>query len=229
MDDQRFDNLTRLFGSGLNRRKVLRGLLGGAGALAVAGTSRQLAGAQADCDPNADTITCPPGSFHEGLTKKPGGECCNGNGNCCSNVCTDGFCVDEAPPECEDDGDCGTCQVCDGGECFSLICCDSECDPCSSCVNDQCVPYAEYCPESQQCYNTGTGECCYDNECGCGECVQGQCSVPECCNDDDCDDPVNRASMAQCVIEVCFTRVDCDECPAANLPGSLPCGKFPGQ
>ncbi len=126
-----------------------------------------------------------------------------------------------------DDGDCGTCQVCDGGECFHLICCDSECDPCSSCVGDVCTPYAEYCPTGEYCYNTGTGECCYDNECGCGECVQGECTVPECCSDEDC--PGTSCVNGECVIEACFTRVDCVNVQQPSCPDLCPAGSFPGN
>jgi LPXTG-motif cell wall-anchored protein len=97
MDGRNFDDLARTLAKGASRRSLLKALFGGAGAgaLVAAGVSKQIAGAQNTCDPNADTITCPAGSFHEGLTKKPDGGCCpaQGNGVCCSNNCVDGLCV----------------------------------------------------------------------------------------------------------------------------------------
>src|SRR4051794_16587332 len=56
LDSTRFDNMTRLLGAGVNRRKVLRGLLGGAGALAVTGATRQFAGAQGICEVREDCV-----------------------------------------------------------------------------------------------------------------------------------------------------------------------------
>src|SRR5687768_13952645 len=129
MDDQRFDNLTRLFGSGLNRRKVLRGLLGGAGALAATGATRQFASAQCaervDCT-NVQQPTCPaicPGGSFPGNNRALAGTCCTGNGTCCSNNCVEGVCVDGTPPECVTPADCGAQpDACTAWECIGGTC-----------------------------------------------------------------------------------------------------------
>jgi hypothetical protein len=158
MDAERFDELARRFGSGMSRRHMLRGLIGGVGALAAAGVARSGALAQ-ECDPTEDTVICPPGTFHEGLEKKPAGECCNGNGNCCSNNCVDNVCVGDP---CEGVS-CGPCETCSAGQCVAL--CEA---PETCCVNGN-----PFCTD----LDSDPGNCgaCF-NQCGpCEVCDQGQC------------------------------------------------------
>ncbi len=202
MDDQRFDNLTRLLGSGVNRRKVLRGLLGGAGALAATGATRQFAGAQiCDARVSCENVQqeqgcpdlCPEGSF-PGSERGLSGVCCNGNGQCCSNNCVNGVCDGAVPPECEGDGDCGACQECEGGECVDLSnCCtsDADCGGCQECEGGLCVDLT--CGPCETCGNhtcTPIEDCCAsDDDCGaCQECEGGFCvDLSECCESDaDC-------------------------------------------
>jgi hypothetical protein len=205
MDGTRFDELTKRFGAGLSRRQVLRGLIGGAGAITVAAVFEQEAGAQG-CDPNADTITCPPGSFHAGLTKKPDGGCCNGNGNCCSNSCVDNLCVGGIVPECIPEGvECSQAVECceglfcaeisgsgefcvscvpAGGDCSESDCCDGLACFEGLCVIEECQEEGEICEVSEN--------CCGRLICDSGTCIPPDVCVPlgeicevsaECCDD----------------------------------------------
>jgi hypothetical protein len=171
MDGTRFDELTKRFSAGLNRRQVLRGLVGGAGAITVAAVFEDHAGAQA-CDPNADTVTCPAGSWHEGLTKKPDGGCCNGNGNCCSNNCENNLCVGGVVPVCvPEDEECSQVVEC----CEGLFCAEI------SGAGESCVPAGGDCSESDCC----DGLACFEGLCVIEEC-QGEgeiCEVSENCCD----------------------------------------------
>jgi hypothetical protein len=174
MDGTRFDELTKRFSAGLNRRQVLRGLVGGAGAITVAAVFEDHAGAQA-CDPNADTVTCPAGSWHEGLTKKPDGGCCNGNGNCCSNNCENNLCVGGVVPVCvPEDEECSQVVEC----CEGLFCAEIS-GAGEFCVS--CVPAGGDCSESDCC----DGLACFEGLCVIEEC-QGEgeiCEVSENCCD----------------------------------------------
>ena len=172
MDGTRFDELTKRFSAGLSRRQVLRGLAGGAGAITVAAVFEDHAGAQA-CDPNADTVTCPAGSFHEGLTKKPDGGCCNGNGNCCSNICEENICVAGTPPECvPEDVECSQVVEC----CEGLFCAEIS-GAGEFCVS--CVPAGGDCSESDCC----DGLTCFEGLCVIEECLEegADCAPGECC------------------------------------------------
>jgi hypothetical protein len=177
MDGTRFDELTKRFGAGLNRRQVLRGLLGGAGAITVAGAYTQSAEAQA-CDPNNPVITCPAGTHHAGLSKKDNGQCCLGNGNCCSNVCDNGTCVAATGPECSEEGvecsetapccvdlnlECSTDDICvlvcaeEGESCAGMDCCEG-----LTCLEDVCEVA---CSEEKEACEVD-GDCCGDLLCG---------------------------------------------------------------
>ncbi len=189
MDNNRFDNLTRLLGEGTDRRRVLRMLFGGAGALTVAGATGRLASAEA-CDPNAGDITCPPGSHHAGKSKKPDGGCCNGNGNCCSNICTGGVCVSGSSPECETAADCGaqpdsctewlcvdgTCEL-NGGCPADELCCPAQGGSCAECCdNSDCPTGAPICYNPGDPTNAYCVECVVDGDCGpCESCQVGTC------------------------------------------------------
>ena len=84
MDGQRFDDLTRTLTHGASRRRVVRGLLGGAlGALgATLGLRR--AGAQGACSAYGRVCT------YTGCCTTPGAECvCYQNGHC-RCLCPDG-------------------------------------------------------------------------------------------------------------------------------------------
>ncbi len=81
MDGTRFDDLTRMIGSGLNRRQVLRGLIGGAGALAVTGCTRQFARRRrAGTAIRMRTPLLAQRGVQPGNDRESGRECCTGNG-----------------------------------------------------------------------------------------------------------------------------------------------------
>ena len=96
MDGRGFDELTKKLAKGASRRSLLKGLLGGAGAVAATAVLKEsvaavpiggdcttsddcdgdlqcLANGKCQCPPNEGTITCGPGTFHQGLDKKPDG------------------------------------------------------------------------------------------------------------------------------------------------------------
>jgi hypothetical protein len=93
MQEHWFENLLRSMATGASRRSVLRKLGAGAagGFLALAGIST----AAAD----------PPGC-------KRGGKRCNDNSQCCSEVCSAGFCLGADCEPCRHDSDCmsGNCE-----------------------------------------------------------------------------------------------------------------------
>jgi hypothetical protein len=234
MDGTRFDELTRRFGAGLSRRQVLRGLVGGAGAITVIAVFEQQAGAQGTCDPNADTVTCPPGSFHAGQTKKPDGKCCNGNGNCCSNVCENNFCGGLVPICAPVGEDCSEIDCCNG-----LACDESD----STCVEQECQDAGEVCEFDENCCGSllcvgsvctpPDGECVHQGEiceasaecCGSLICVGGYCSPPsecvevgeicvdsfECCDELVCVDYFCAIPDGECVPsgEICEVSAEC--------------------
>jgi hypothetical protein len=86
MDGRNFDDLTRKLAKGASRRSFLKGLLGGAGAVAATAVVKQ--GVEADhCNPSTTQITCPAGTEGAPGQGGPDGVCCNGPGNCCSRNC----------------------------------------------------------------------------------------------------------------------------------------------
>jgi hypothetical protein len=203
LDSNRFDNLTRLFGAGLDRRQVIRGLLGGAGALAGLSALRpENTGAQA-CRAPGEVCQLNPGGGNEccpGLTCDDPGA---GNGHC--SDCPQGQTFCAATGACINAGACCTDDDCDA-------------EPCQACEGGQCVTTGEYCAAGDYCYNTGTGGCCTDEECGdgvcvdrtCQECPEGQLICPAtgrcfdpfttCCTDIDCiAEPCRACVSGDCV------------------------------
>jgi hypothetical protein len=222
MDGTRFDELTRMIGSGLNRRQVLRGLVGGAGALAVTGATRQFASAQLcavreDCvnvqQPTCPTL-CPEGSQpgnNRGLT----GTCCTGNGTCCSNICSNGVCVDELP----------ICVDVVGGDCSELPCCDGL--ACSveddTCVEQECQTVGEICEVDENCCDgliCGGGLCvieaCLEEgaDCAPGECCDGLVCFEGLClpcsgGNEFCETSDDCCGVLICVDSYCAEPDDC--------------------
>jgi LPXTG-motif cell wall-anchored protein len=229
MDEQRFDNLTRLLGSGLNRRKVLRGLLGGAGALAGLSALRpKRIGAQ-QCRAPGEVCQINPGQ---------GNNCCaglicddidpeTGNGHCgdcpsgtfcpdtglCSDCCADSDCT--SPDSCTVVG-CvgGTCQVVEGGCPAGEYCCDAQGGSCAPCCSDGDCPAG-----TPICYNPGDPTnafcvaCVDSGDCGaCQECEGFWCvDLSNCCTSDaDCGE------CQECEGGFCVDLANCctsdDEC-----------------
>jgi hypothetical protein len=151
--------MTRLFGAGTSRRKVLRGLIGGAGAVTVAGATNRFSASAQQCRTFGETCQLNPGQ---------GNECCEGL-DCADPGAGQGICGCPSGTQwCESAGAC-----LDPNE---QCCIDDDCPHCSSCEGGDCVPYAEYCEQTGQCYNKMEGECCTDADCGDEYCVDGECS-----------------------------------------------------
>jgi len=210
LDSNRFDNFTRLMGAGTDRRRVLRMLLGGAGALAATGVTRHMASAAA-CETPAD-CGAQPDSCTEWLCVDrvcqlnggcPANElCCPAQGGSCAECCDNSDCPAGAPI-CYNPGDPTNayCVGCVGdGDCTA---------PCTSCVDNVCTAYAAYCADGDYCYNTMEGECCTDSECGDEFCIDQVCTpcpsgteycesgdycyskmIGECCTDSECGNEV---------------------------------------
>ena len=103
MDSDRFDRLSRGLANGVSRRGVLKGVFGGAAAVATGGLARRSATAQEVC--------------------VAAGETCNALHPCCAGTeCTGGVCV--AHPVCGASG--GACNAlhpcCAGTECTGGVC-----------------------------------------------------------------------------------------------------------
>ena len=103
MDQTRFDELTKRFSTALNRRQLLHGIIGGAGAITLAALSDQGAGAQSMCEPVS------------GL--------CDIDENCCDSlICISGHC--DYPDDCTGIGEhCDVSAEC----CADLLCIDEAC------------------------------------------------------------------------------------------------------
>ncbi|HET9659527.1 MAG TPA: hypothetical protein VFP05_04300 [Thermomicrobiales bacterium] len=212
MDGTRFDELTRRFGAGLSRRQVLRGLLGGAGALAVTGATRQFAGAQAcearvDCD-NVQQPTCPdvcPEGSQPGNNRGLDGTCCTGNGTCCSNNCVDGVCVGGLVPICAEVGEsCAEVDCCNG-----LACQVAD----STCVEQECQEAGDICEFDENCCGDllCVGSLCTPPD---GECAElGEiCEVSDdCCDELVCVDYFCAIPDGECIGlgEICEVSAEC--------------------
>ena len=158
MDQTRFDEWTKRFSKSLNRRQLLRGMMGGAGAITLIEVADQGTGAQSNCDPTLEAVTCPPTAFNAGLIKIPDEGCCAVGNDCCTNYCHHGRCIRGDGPECVEEGlQCVHFLNC----CDELVCIADICQPPGTCV--------------------GVGEDCADAACCAGlECFEGQCYLQAC-------------------------------------------------
>jgi hypothetical protein len=235
MDKVKFDALTRAFATGTSRRTAIKGLFGGAAAVAVAATRLDRAGAQTTCTPetvlddcllpDACTVatcervsdTAPYFCAYESL--------CGETRRCCDGVCSE-CCGDE---DCEggcsfcDSGLCVTacneCQECEGDMCVDLddgVCCDGTWHPGGQCCNtgDCLEAVATFC-SSVTCENhlcTVVPECPDDQQC-CGEGAEGAYCA-QCCDNEDCyiAGPCSICEQGWCTTPECCEHEDCDGC-----------------
>lgn len=203
MDGQRFDELTRLIGSGATRRRMLK--LFGGGAAVAAGLGR-LSEARA--------------GFCTGA-----GDSCGFDDVCCSQSCVDEICqCSGTGSACIDDGDCCVDNVCDGGLCVAT--CASAGEACVStddcCANNECIDdICSFCRvEGIVCEDDS--DCCQGLFCD-GD--SGLCAYPcggefdRCETSDDCCAGyacVNGGKGSFCfpIPPECEIDGDCDPCEA---------------
>jgi LPXTG-motif cell wall-anchored protein len=239
MDKLKFDALTRAFATGTSRRTAIKGLFGGAAAVAVATTRLDRTGAQgtpcspgsveADCGTPPDECTivqCLQGTgteqFFCSYTSECGEtrRCCDGGycAECCDNsdcgegtcsICDSGICVST----------CNECQECEGGICADLddgVCCDGTWYPGGQCCSTgDCIePVATFC-SSVTCLDnlcTVVPECPDDQQC-CGYGAEGAYCA-QCCDNDDCyiAGPCSTCEEGWCTTPECCVHEDCDGC-----------------
>jgi len=243
MDNRSFDTFVKAVASGVNRRTLLKGLLG-LGGTAVGASQFGEAHAARRPTPTPKPAKCPgvqvpvngvctcPGSAPD----KCGPDCCNPAGigashsECCDNACCYGVCYGEelcCPyPRVHCPADHVSRDLCcDEG---SLCCGEGTATP--FCVPD--LPGA--CCADSDCPQVGTAcGACVDNLCtvlpcgACQACSNGECVGCElagygCCNSDD-------ACVECCLSEQCGPYFDCDLyiCEPCEVEGRVPCGEPP--
>lgn len=162
MNDATFDNLTRLLGSRPSRRQVLKGIAGG-GTLAVAGMTRVVENAAAQC-------------LEDGQACTAGTECCGGACSASLGVCvTMDECVADGDP-CTDGSECcgGACSA-SLGVCVTMDQCVADGDPCTD--GSECCGGA--CSASMGVCVTMDGQCLADGQaCSAGaDCCSGNCDA----------------------------------------------------
>jgi hypothetical protein len=213
MDEQRFDDFTRLVGSGVSRRRIFGGLFGATFGLhhtrahAQECTNPDTCSAPAECCAgftcDSTTAICvaePPPCMQYGYA-------CADPAECCTGVCLDGWCQDTCAYESErcsaERPCCDGVSACEEGVC-AHVCTGYDCD---CCPGSWCVAEGGDCA-SIDC--TGDGDCptrsagCYDGwcvdfdfrSCDFTGCAPGYVCVGEidrycyraCANDTDCTD-----------------------------------------
>lgn len=211
-------------------------------------------------DAHGNCVSCLTSENCPACTECIGGKClpiacdkgvCNPETGICQDCINSGHCADRTDGRncCNEDG---KCDCCDGyyfdvvqGKCIQNPQCtkDTDCPPCSICVDGLCVPIE--CPDGYIC-DPDTGDCVFNPcpnqpcnngaECGpdCG-CFEGQC-VP-CrnlqCNTDECA----KALGCECYGTVCAptsgcsgncsTGYDCGQGCTCYQGQCVPCSNFP--
>ncbi len=242
MDKQKFDALTRAFATGTSRRTAIKGIFGGAAAVAVASTRIGGAGAQGTpCTPatvlddcvlpdECSTATCEQGVGTEAFF-------CTYSSDCDANCCPGGYCA-----ECCDASDCeGSCDICDSGVCVSScndcqeceggicadlddgVCCDGTWVPGGQCCSTgDCLDTAATFCSSVTCSNylcTVVPECPDDQQC-CGYGQEGAYCA-ECCENSDCyiAGPCSVCEQGFCSTPTCCYDTDCPDCQVCGENG----------
>lgn len=231
MDGQRFDDLTRMIGTGRSRRGVLK-LIGGGFAVAIGvGSARNaLAGA---CIPEAgacltDDECCTgfncDGGFCAGC--QPDGSNCEFDEDCCGLlVCASGTCAETCGVT---DDPCGLgVDCCVGFFCNGLAVCEPSPFICGEvgepCKGDGTCCEGHFCNDDALCQLieqacTAEGETCEtDSECCEGICCGNACHNIECCIED--ENPNDRCAEGETCFEgICETpmcTVEGDDCTSS--------------
>jgi len=189
MDGNRFDEFTKRLATGTSRRRVLKGLMGGAVggslvALGFGGAPHRVFAA----DPNACAA--------------PGASCATA-GDCCQGDCKGGTCAcssDTSNPWAGCDCTAGDASSCGDG----LVCCPTTNDPSGPGI---CAPTTTGCVPPPQCIESG--DACAKN----GDCCDG---LVCCTASGDTGGPGTCTATAKCVHEcssgpggTCESNADC--------------------
>jgi hypothetical protein len=203
MDGEHFDQLTKGLATGVNRRNILKGLVGAAMGIVGFAGHRAATPAQGDlgssCTAGTDCISefcCPAGTPRQLLCGIATGEACptGSNNACCSGSCVEGVCRDRST------GVQGVaCDVGDQADCADgFTCCDNYTDvgPDFFCTDTTSDPL-----NCGGCSQTGTGgQICGENE----ACVNSICQ----CAEGFISSPVTNA----CIAEGTCPSGSADEC-----------------
>ena len=206
MDSNRFDDLTRSLAGGTSRRRMLKGLLGGAGAgaLSLVGTHRAAAVARpvgatcirptdctsGVCDRATRRCICPPSLVVCNRVCVNPASYATDAANCggCGRVCPGGVCAG------------GTCGAVLGVSCLSGGACAS-----GNCVDGVCCAAASCAPLDSACQvgvcQPGFGGCATENRADGTHCDDGNaCTQTDTCQAGICvgSNPVVCAALDQC-------------------------------
>jgi hypothetical protein len=206
MDDRRFDDLTRVFASGISRRSLVKwmaGIAGGATVVAARQSDVAAAGLGEACD-DISAICTTGLDCVSSICCIETGETCSSGSQCCSQAC---------------DPNGNTC--CEG---LGAACPGSDCCGALTCENGFCCA-----PEGFNC--GGDAACCGVNVCPSGTCVPpGMClflgescgSDEQCCSES-CDDVCCIAQGDACIDSNCCGDLECvggfcgRDCLASNV------------
>lgn len=217
MDEQRFDNLSRIIARSTSRRATVKGIaaaIGGGVFAGVFGVRAQRAGAQG---------TGQPGDACDASDQCASGNCSGINGR--SGVC---YCVDPDRPwvgcSCEE----GTEGPCGGG----MICCPNNESPGGSGV---CVPDSVSCNPTGECSAQPGDTCETNNDCCTGSCMSGICACLDasrpwlgCGCDTGSEIPCgDNASLVCCPTTT--TPGGPGTCTAASVGCEAVCSSYPGE
>jgi len=106
-------------------------------------------------------------------------------------------------PECNQDGDCGESEYCEGGSCEPKKEPKEECEEGRECISGLCDSgICVLCESNSECGEDEvcSGGACEPVPCPCGYVSNHQCIPHECCSDDDC------SAMEFCIEHVCIDK-----------------------
>ena len=202
MDQHRFDNLTRLIGSGVSRRSILRGFLGVGGGAVLSSFAVGETGAAPKCNQRGWTpcgSDCCHDKNEECCTHSSGAQYCYKPGFAC---CDDSHCIPELCQVCAADGSC------DAGCTDAQVCCPSADHPLGyGCLDGHALVRCGI-----DCCDLSIEKCC-DLGDGNASCIP----KGACCTNDDCPDRPQFCETGACIGGNCFAISQC------ALPGMNVC------
>lgn len=204
MDQDRFDQLTRVVASSSSRRSLIRAAIGSAAGAVLAAIGVRPAEADVRSCVQCRRGVCTP--------VRNGTRC----GQC--GTCTNGFCA-------MDRSSCGTCQYCETADMTCRPTPRDEGEPCGSCGTceggtckrnaDACDEDCERCKGNPRSGFSCASRCSGDKKC----CPGGRCIAP-----DDCCEGQHRCADDTCCFEDCCGSTCCDP-GTQQCCGGLCCSK----